>query len=189
MPEVHNPNFVGPIELLSDEGLLDQLLTSAGPGGQVVWSSPPVVLGAPAPACVTASQRSSGLILGTDLSGNQAWVRDKSWNYVSTSFGDLAVMNPNLDTTNFWLLGSNTPATATLLFPFDDCSQSVIRIKNIGLGDFTITSPVPVDGLLVFVLKGLSFGAHPFGSWGGDAVTLVYNFVLSAWHIISVEVA
>lgn len=40
MPDIHSPNIVGPIGLATDEGLIGQVLTSAGPGLQVIWDTP-----------------------------------------------------------------------------------------------------------------------------------------------------
>lgn len=38
MPDIHSPNIVGPIELAANPGIAGQVLTSAGPGLQAVWS-------------------------------------------------------------------------------------------------------------------------------------------------------
>lgn len=38
--EIHSPDIVGPVALATDPGVAGQLLTSAGPGVQAVWSTP-----------------------------------------------------------------------------------------------------------------------------------------------------
>lgn len=38
--EIHSPDIVGPVALATLPGVAGQVLTSAGPGAQAVWSTP-----------------------------------------------------------------------------------------------------------------------------------------------------
>jgi hypothetical protein len=51
----------------------------------------------------------------------------------------MAVLDPNGSLTDFWLLGSNSAATATLLKPDDDCELTVVASRTSAWA----TSPSP----------------------------------------------
>jgi len=154
MAEVHSPNVIGPIILNLDPGFPGQTIESTGGGVNQAIWVTPPVTYVPNHWTVTSY-----------LSGG--------------------VLDPNVDTTDYYLLGSNFPAIATLVPPSSPANQNVVRLKNIGLGDFVITCTIgSVDGINPFTIKGLQFGGMYSGSNGGECVTLVWNFVLNAWHVI-----
>lgn len=103
-------------------------------------------------------------------------------NYAINEIEDTDVIEPN-EFNQLYLFVGAAPATVDLDPPASTDVANTVIIKNRGTAALTVTASAgSIDGVASITLAPQSAGAFPFGSNGGESVTLVWNGTL--WIIV-----